>query len=79
MNAYKNTTKKGATAKPVPESSDQEENDLSLAEEGDPSADSKGMRYIVGAMEKQMVFMESMQKQIEDIQAQLAELKKERE
>ncbi len=82
-NAYRNSTIKEATTKLVPETLDKDEgegHDLSLAEEGDPPTDlsySKAMNNVAGAMEKQMVFMESMQKQIEDIQLQLAELKKE--
>ena len=51
------------------------DHDLQLSEEDKPS--NKEMKYIA-AMEQQMQFMASMQQQMADIQAQLAQLTKER-
>ncbi len=72
------TTVKGATMKldsSAMSDVEDSDHDLQLSEEDNPS--SKEMKYIA-AMEQQMQFMASMQQQMADIQAQLAQLRKER-
>lgn len=81
LNAHTNSTSNsaGVTAKIASGISDQDsDHDLHLAEQANNPKSNKFMGY-VEAMEKNRVFMEAMKKQMDEMQAQLAQLAKEKQ